>query len=341
MYVVLKEMSLFDRVLVPIPLEFAVKSRSIGKVCLSICGVYALLLGSSARLHAQSLTVEGQTGGFVTPTAYVVPSAKKQIFSHPALGYYFLNAGNVIGDIHTISFEEGIANRAEFGYTRNVHVMGGDPLLSDFWHFAGMNIFNGKAVLVKDGQGTPFTPGVAAGFVVRTDDKYVSGAIGPLLGQPLKSYTNEDFYAVATKTWKHKPVPFIANLGLKFTNASILGIGGQSTRYQGRLFGGLGLPLPGPLKTAIIPAVGFMQQPPHSVNLGSILAGGGGRLPTTLDYAVRLTQRDNPHFSAGIGVGQVAGLLGDTVVPTAGGPMLVPVNLQARKVFGLNVGLRY
>lgn len=308
-------------------------------ILLAFCAVLALV--PSHHLQAQSLTVEGQTGGFVTPTAYVVPSVKKQIFSDPVVGYYFLNTDKVIGDIYNFSIEEGIANRAEFGYTRNVHVTGDSAAFSSLWHFAGMNVFNGKVVVVKDGQGTPLTPGLAAGFVVRTGDKYVSGAIGQALGGPLKSYTNEDFYVVATKTWLHKPIPFIANLGFKATDASILGIGGQSTRYQGRLFGGLGIPLPGPLHTAIVPAVGFLQQPPHSVNLGYLLAGGGGRLPTTLDYAVRITQRENPHFSIGAGVGQVAGMIGETEVLTAQGPALVPVNLEARKIFGLSLGLRY
>ena len=41
-----------------------------------------------------------------------------------------------------------------------------------------MNIFNGKGVAIKDGQFGPWTPGLAAGFVVRTGDKFVSGAPG-------------------------------------------------------------------------------------------------------------------------------------------------------------------
>jgi hypothetical protein len=65
-----------------------------------------------------------------------------------------------------------------------------------------------------------------------------------------------------------------------------------------------------------------------------------------MDYAVRVTQRDNPHFSFDIGVGQVAGMIGTTVVPT-GLPapyppvVLVPVNLEARKVLGMGLSLRY
>ncbi len=323
--------------------EFAVRMRRTFPAVVLGAAAALLLTGLFAawRAAAQSMTLEGQTGGFVTPTASVAPVAKDHFFSHPALGYYFINADKVIGDLHTFSILEGFGNRAELGYTRTVHTEGDSEEFSSLWHFAGMNVFNGKVAVVTDGEGSPLTPGLAAGFVVRTGDKFVSGAIGQELGEPLKSYTNGDIYVVATKTWLHKPLPFIANLGFKETNASILGIGGQATRFQGRLFGGLGLPIPMPFHTALVPAVGFLQEPPHSVNLSDILVGGGGRLPTTMDYAVRFTQRKNAHFAAGIGVGQVAGMVGDTELPTPNGPVFVPVNLQARSVLGISVGLRY
>ncbi len=308
-----------------------------------VFSVAAVALLAMPRLSAQNLTLEGQTGGFITPTAYVVYSAKKQFFSYPALGYHFVNASKVIGNIHTFSIEEGFDNRAEAGYTRSVHTEGNSPTFSSLWHFAGMNIFNGKVVAIKDGQWSPFTPGVAAGFVVRTGDKFVTGALDQELTGTLKSYTNGDIYAVVTKTWLHKPLPFLANLGWKATNASIYGIGGQATRFGGRLFGGIGFPLPGPFKTAIVPAAGFTQEPPTSKNLNLILYPPGSRahLPTTLDYAVRVTQKDNPHFAFDIGVGQVAGTIGTTAVPTPNGLVLLPVNLQARAVFGMGLSLRY
>jgi hypothetical protein len=292
---------------------------------------------------AQNLTLEGQTGGFITPTAYVVYSAKKQFFSYPAVGYHFVNSSKVIGNIHTFSIAEGFANRAEVGYTRSVHQDGDSPMLSGLWHYAGMNIFSGKVVAIKDGQGSPLTPGLAAGFVVRTGDHFVTGAIDQTLTGSLKSYTNEDVYAAITKTWLHKPVPFLANFGWKATNASIFGIGGQATRFGGRVFGGLGIPLPGPMHTAFVPAVGFTQQPPTSKNLGLLLYPPGGRahLPTTLDYAVRVTQKENPHFAFDIGVGQVAGQIGTTAVLTPAGPLFIPVNLQARHVLGMGLSLRY
>ncbi len=297
-----------------------------------LCAILAVAALPVPRLTAQNLTLEGQTGGFITPTAYVVYSAKNHFFSYPAVGYHFVYAPKVIGNVHTFSITEGFANRAEIGYTRSVHQLGDDPLLSSLWHYAGMNIYNGKVVAIRDGQGSPIMPGLAAGFVVRTGDHFVSGALDG------NSYTNGDVYVVATKMWLHPPVPFLANFGWKATNASIYGLGGQATRFGGRLFGGLGIPLPGPLKTAIVPAVGFTQEPPQVKNLSVLFVDGKAHLPTTLDYAVRVTQKDNPHFAFDIGMGQVAGQIGITYLLPAG---LTPVNLQARPVIGVGLSRRY
>src|SRR5579863_2178180 len=293
------------------------------------CGLFAIAVLATPPLLAQNLTLEGQTGGFITPTAYVVYSAKKQFFSYPAVGYHFIRVPKVIGDIHSFSIAEGFANRAEVGDTRSVHQKGDDPLFSSLWHYAGLNVFSGKLVAIRDGQGGPITPGLAAGVVVRTGDHFVSGA---LAGG--KAYTNEDVYAVITKTWLHPPLPFLANFGWKATNGSIYGIGGQSTRFGGRLFGGLGIPLPGPFKSAIVPAAGFTQEPPQVKNLGPILVTGKAHIPTTLDFAVRITQKENPHFAFDIGVGEVANTIGITFINPLG---LVPVNLQARNIFGMGL----
>lgn len=303
----------------------------------------AISVLQSSRAGAQNLTLEGQTGGFITPTAYVVESEEGHFFSHPALGYHFVNANSVIGDLHTFSIEEGFANRAEVGYTRSVHWMGDSELFSKLWHSAGMNIFNGKAVAVKDGQFGAWMPGLAAGFVVRTGDKFVTGHLDG------KTYTNGDVYVVATKTWLHPPLPFLLNFGWKATNASVYGIGGQATRFGGRLFGGLGIPMPFLFKTAIVPSAGFSQEPPTSKNLGPLsptsvyLVQGRAHLPTTLDYAIRVTQKEHPHFALDIGVGQVAGNIGTTLVPT-GNPLQpyapLNINLEARHVIGVGLSIR-
>jgi hypothetical protein len=324
---------------------------------LALCGLLTVGLLATRQLNAQHLTLEGQTGGFLTPTAYVVESAKGKTFSHPAVGVHFISAKTVIGDFETFSVTEGFANRAEVGYTRSVHQLGDstDPTqgaFSNLWNYDGMNIFSGKLVAIKDGEFGPWTPGVAGGVIVRTGDKFVTGALDQELAglqgiiQAAKAYTNEDVYVSVTKTWAHPPVPFLVNLGWKATNATIFGIGGQSTRFGGRLFGGLGIPLPIVAGIVAVPSVGFTEEPKTSKNLGAIMPVSGVHLPTTLDYAVRVTQREHPHFSFDIGIGAVAGNIGTAVLPT-GLPapypptISIPVNLQARHVLGMGLAYRY
>jgi len=327
-----------------------------------------LLLGAlpASRLTAQYLTLEGQTGGFLTPTAYVVYTEKGQSFSHPAVGFHFIDARTVIGDIETLSVTEGFRNRAEACYTRSFHEYGEQPLglaLSNLWNYSGMNVFHGKVVVFQDGQFGAWMPGVAIGGVVRTNDHFVSGAANKLLTGTDKSYTNGDAYVAVTKTWAKPPVPFLLNLGWKATNGTIFGIGGQSTRFGGRFFGGLGIPLPIGHGIVVVPSAGFTQEPRTSANLNTLLNAAlyqcelaavcnpasyplmSAHIPTTLDCAIRVTQKDKPHFAFDIGIGQVAGNIGSIYIenpsyspsiPTNGPPVFItPVNLQARTVLGI------
>src|ERR1019366_2505584 len=89
-----------------------------------VCGFLAVAMLLSSQLKAQHLTLEGQTGGFLTPTAYVVYGGKGHFFSHPAVGVHYIDASKVIGNIETVSITESFANRAEVGYTRSVHQFG-------------------------------------------------------------------------------------------------------------------------------------------------------------------------------------------------------------------------
>ncbi|MGD0292971.1 MAG: hypothetical protein ABSB30_03880 [Terracidiphilus sp.] len=308
---------------------------------ISICGFLAVALLTTRQLSAQYLTLEGQTGGFLTPTAYVIESAKGHIFSHPAISYHFVGSDAVIGDIQTFSITEGFGNRAEVGYTRSLHWTGDSPLFSSLWNYNGMNVFHGKAVLIRDGQFGPAMPGLAIGGVVRLNDHYVSGALNYELALGAdKGFTNGDVYVVATKTWAKPPVPFLLNFGLKMTNGEIFGIGGQATRFGGRLFGGLGIPLPVGHGIVAVPSAGFTQEPKQVKNLGAILVGGKAHIPMTMDYAVRVTQREHPRFSIDAGVGQIAGNIGTTYI--ASPPLgFVPVNLQARHVIGAGASYRF
>lgn len=361
---------------------------------LAVCGFLTIATFTAAHLNAQYLTLEGQTGGFITPTAYVVYMEKGQAFSHPAIAFHYIDSTKVIGPIQTFSITEAFYGRAEAGYTRSVHEFGDSgsgaivqanavlgstssatavpvmPSISSLWNFNGMNIFHGKVVAVNDGQFGNWTPGIAVGGVVRTNDRFVSGAAyreavqlydqycletescTPEAVPSAKSYTNGDIYVAVTKTWAKKPVPFLANIGWKATNAAIFGLGGQSNRFVGRFFGGLGIPLPITHGIVAVPSAGFTQQPPTVKNLGSNppagipFTAGKADLPTTLDYAVRFTQIEKPHFSFDIGVGQVAGNIGSipalTYLPSPYPPVVyVPVNLQARHVVAMGISYRY
>jgi len=339
---------------------------------LSICALFAFALAFTSRLDAQNLTLEGQTGGFITPTAYTTYTPKGHFFAHPVVAFHFIDAKNVIGNIETFSVLESFANRAEIGYTRSVHQIGNDTKvstsdpygldLSKLWDYNGMNIFNAKVVAVKEDMGGKWIPGIAVGGVLRTGDRFVSGAIPVALGAqyganvPLKSYSNGDVYVAVSKTRLKAPVPFLANVGWKETNAVIYGIGGQATGFKGEFFGGIGIPVPLGHNLAVVPAVGATQEPSSVKNLGPAptslppsslpLIGGNAHLPTTLDYALRFTQKDNPHFAADFGIGQVAGMIGSTVLPTGlpapyPATVVAPINLQARKVFGGGLSFRY
>jgi hypothetical protein len=361
---------------------------------LSFSGFLAVAMLLASQMQAQNLTLEGQTGGFLTPTAYVVYAEKGQFFSHPAISFHFINASNVIGNIETISITESFASRAEVGYTRSIHQMGNSgpstvvlanavygsndpatavpvmPNFSSLWDANGMNVFHGKVVGIKDGQFGAWTPGFAVGGVVRTNDKFVTSqaevqsvelydqyCINTSLCTPVavpaaKAYTNGDIYAAITKTWAKKPVPFLANFGWKATNATIFGIGGQSTRFGGLIFGGLGIPLPLGHSIVAVPSMGFTQQPHTSKGLGPNppagipFVGGKADIPTTLDYAVRVTQRERPHFAFDIGIGSVASHIGSipslTYLPAPYPAVVyVPVDLQAKKVLGMGLSYRY
>jgi len=340
-----------------------------------LCVLFLGVLPAS-RLTAQYLTLEGQTGGFLTPTAYVVYAEKGQFFSHPAIGFHFIDAAAVIGNVETFSITESFASRAEAGYSRSVHQFGNQPTttatplgLSNLWNYSGMNVFHGKVVVINDGQFGAWMPGIAIGGVIRTGDHFVSGAANKTLTGTDKSYTNGDVYVAVTKTWAKPPVPFLLNLGWKATNATIFGLGGQSTRFGGRFFGGLGIPLPIGHGMVAVPSAGFTQEPKTSVNLNTLLNAAlyqcelaaacnpasyplmSAHIPTTLDYAIRVTQRDKPHFAIDIGVGQVAGNIGSIYVgnpyfnpanPAFGPPVVtMPVNLQARSVVGVGISYRY
>ena len=278
----------------------------------------AFLAMCTLKIHAQNMTLEGQTGGFITPTAYTVQSEAGHFFSKPVVGFHFVAAGSVIGSVYSLSATEGLANRFEVGYTRSMHSNGENPYYSPLWFFNGFHVVHGKARLITEEMGKhAWVPGIAVGGVYRWDDHYVSGAIAHT------TYNNGDVYIVATRTLRKTKPPLLLNFGVKGTNASIFGIGGNSPDFVACMFGGLGIALPLPHGLIAVPAAGFTQEPQSVKNLP------GADIPTTLDYAVRITQREDPKWTFDAGVGQVAGWI------------LPGVNLEARAVFGMGVSYKF
>jgi hypothetical protein len=269
---------------------------------------------------AQSLNWEGQTGVFVTPLAYAVPSTEGG-FGKPVVAYHYLDAGGVLGGFHQVSVTIGAFTRVEFGYTRNLHQDGGTADLSNLWG-NGFNTFHGKVNVLREGQS--WLPALSVGFVVRSQVHNVGGVLQN------KDTTNEDFYVVATKTAMGiRKLPLVFNFGFKVTNASLLGLVGNAPSYQGRLFGAAAFALRGPGRSTILLGSEVLQEPRRVQDLPGIV------VPTTITYAVRIVPSgalplhswgvESPRLTIDLGIAQAAG----RVAPG--------INLQARHQFALGV----
>jgi hypothetical protein len=285
-----------------------------GRVTRTSALLLAGILGAGAAA-AQSLNWDGQTGVFITPLAYTAASPHNN-FGRPVVAYHFLNAGSVLGNFHTVSVTEGVGGRVEFGYTRNFHQEGGTAGLSPLWG-SGFNLVHAKVNVVQENAGkNAWLPAFSAGFVARTQDRNVSG----LLLTPNKSYSNADFYLVASKTiTQTKAVPIVLNLGYKATNASVYGLAGNAPAYKGRLFGAAAFVFKGPARSTLIFGSEFSQEPREVQNLP------GAIVPTTITYAARIVPLAERKFNIDFGVAQVAGVIEPGV------------NLKARHQFALGI----
>jgi hypothetical protein len=281
----------------------------------SISALFATALLSAGFAAAQNLNWDGQTGVFITPLAYTASSPKNGL-GKPAVAYHFLNAGSVLGNFHTVSVTEGLAGLVEFGYTRNLHQEGSTAGLSPLWD-TGFNVFHAKVNVISENAGKQkWLPALSGGFVVRTQDRNVSG----LLASPHRSFTNADFFVVASKTiTQTKAVPIVLNLGYKATNASVFGLAGNAPAYEGRLFGAAAFVFKGPSGSALIFGSEFSQEPRQVQNLS------GAVVPTTITYAARIVPSEKRRLNFDFGVAQAAGWI------------LPGVNLKARHQFALGI----
>jgi Protein of unknown function (DUF3034) len=231
-----------------------------------------------------------------------------------------------LGGFHQVSITVGAFNRVEFGYTRNLHQDGSTVGLSNLWS-SGFNAFHRKLNFLQEDR--KWRPGLSVGFVVRSQVQNVGGVIQG------KSTTNADFYVLATKTVTNisRKLPLVFNLGLKATNASLLGLAGNAPAYQGRLFGAAAFAFRGPRRSTILLGSELLQEPRSVQGLPGIV------VPTTITYAVRFVPAgalplrgwgvESPRLTIDLGLAQVAG----NVAPG--------VNLRARHQFALGVSYQF
>lgn len=269
-----------------------------------------------AAVKAQGLNWEGQTGAFITPFAYTSPSEKDKI-GKPQISFHYLNAGSVIGNHYQASITVGAVKRVEFGYTRNFSNPGNTAVSPLFDN--GFNIIHGKVKVVEENAGkTKWVPAISAGFVARTNVKRVGGVINN------KSETNGDIYVVATKTVTQvKDLPLLFNFGVKYTNASIMGVAGNSPDWKPTVFGAVAAVVKGPAKSTLIFGSEVAQQPKFIKGLP------GPTVPPTLTYFVRVLPKAEVPLALDFGVAQIAGKI------TPG------VDLKARHQFAMGISYAF
>jgi hypothetical protein len=284
-----------------------------------------LSLGFAATAaQAQSLGYEGPTGVFVTPLAATAASPAHGA-GHPVIAYHLLAGGPVIGTWNTVSITEGFAKRIEVGYTREDHAAGSTAGLSPLWT-DGLNIFHGKVNLVAENAGkTKWVPAISVGGIARTNDSNVGD------GSNGQTKTNGDIYVVGTKviTQFSKKVPVLLNAGLRGTNSSLWGLGGNAPDFSARGFGALAFVFTGPGKSTIILASEVAQQPQTiKMTSASGVSAGAFDIPTSIDYAVRFVPSPKHKLNVDFGILQAAGRIAPGV----------DLKARARAAFGISYG---
>jgi hypothetical protein len=256
------------------------------------------LFGPTAPARAQQLGWEGETGVFVTPLAYTVATPERK-FALPIVSYHFLNTGSVIGRYNQLSVTSGYAKRVEFGYTRSIHDAGSDAALSPLWT-DGFNTFHAKGSLITENAWKQsWMPQVSTGFMLRTQVRNVGGQMQN------KDTTNADIYLVATKTITQlKPMSLLLSGGIQGTNAELIGLGGNASKWGPVGFGAVAFVFQGPAKSAIILGAEIAQQPRHPDQLPNAV------IRTAFVYALRVIPSPKLKLNVDFGIlqgpGQIA-----------------------------------
>ena len=274
-------------------------------------------VASPRHASAQGLNWEGQTGAFITPFAYTMASPAKGV-ARPQVSFHYLDTGNVVGGYMQTSVTTGMFKRVEFGYTRTLSMGGTTPALSPLFE-GGFNTVHGKVNLIPENAWKKkYMPAISWGFVARTQVRHVGGVLSA------KDTSNGDLYMVATKTVTQvKGLPFVVSLGFKQTNASLFGIAGNASAWQGRFFGATAFVFTGPAKSTLIIGSEFAQQPHFIEGLQ------GATVPTSFTYFVRIVPApEKLKLNVDFGVAQAIGATMPGVELAARGQFAMGVSYQ-------------
>lgn len=309
---------------------------------------------------AQSLGWEGPTGVFVTPLAYTAASPAKGI-GNPVVAYHFLAGGPVIGDHSTVSVTEGFAKRFEFGYTSVIHAAGSygadgkydestgsfDPP-SELW--GDLSIVHVKAnLLAENFHKNNWVPAVSLGAIYRFNDQFGANLNRFLTDGDTTAdqrTNNEDVYLVATKLiTQTKPIPILLSAGLRGTNSSLWGFGGNSPGFEGKVFGAAAFVFTGPAKSTIIVGSEVSEQPRHIYSNLLALEGapkwvqnGLFDVPTSEVFAARIIPFAKRKLNVDVGVLHAGNDISGALVQDTLDVEHLNINTRARVAFGLSYG---
>ncbi len=186
-----------------------------------------IILGFSTKSFGQ-LELEGPTGVFANPLAYVVPSGKEKI-SKPEISSHFVDLED--DNLSTFSITMGFMNRFEMGYTS------GDFGVLD------LNLFHGKALIIEEGfKEKKWIPALSLGIIHRDVE---SGD------------ADTDFYLVGTKLISELPKPLLLSAAWRSTKALANGLFGFRNHRKDQFEGVIALLL----TEKIIVGVEYKEQP--------------------------------------------------------------------------------
>jgi hypothetical protein len=287
----------------------------------SFCFLLVAMIAVFAMVpaFAQNLNWDGQTGGVITPFAYVTNSPTNGLGA-PTIAYHGINGGGVLGFQNQVSIDFGAFKRVEFGYSRTV-VSEGNNALSGMFN-QDFNTFQAKVNLLPENSYKTQLPAISAGFVAHARVEHVAD-----YANNTKSNVG-DVYLVATKTITNvKPLPIVLSGGVKATNDVLFGIGGAAKDWSARGFGTAAFVVKTPFKSKAIFGAEVSQQP-STLKSTPAFDATGISVPTTLNYFARILPMPEKPINIDLAVGQYAG----NVAPG--------IDLKARAQFAFGISYR-